>query len=121
MTAVEGGSVACFVVRVLETLQYLDRKRDITSLFFLPVGVVSRSKNFSQSPQDFARCVWQKSRCWQSQMQGTPQYWGGCGPDLTVGATLSADFLNSRCGWGNRDLSIEMAPGGSDVAHIKLH
>ena len=44
----------------------------------------------------------------------------GCGPDLTVGATHSADFLNPRCGWRNRDLSVEKAPGGSDVAHIKL-
>ena len=45
----------------------------------------------------------------------------GCGPDLTVGATRFEDFLNPRCGWGNRDLSIETAPGGSDVARIKLH
>ena len=36
MTAVEGGSVACFVVRVLETLQYLNRGQDITSLFIPP-------------------------------------------------------------------------------------
>ena len=41
MTAVEGRSVACFVVRVLETLRYLNRGRDITSLFFLPEMVVS--------------------------------------------------------------------------------
>ena len=45
----------------------------------------------------------------------------GCGQDLAVGATPFADFLNPRCGWGNRDLSIETAPGGSDVARIKLH
>ena len=45
----------------------------------------------------------------------------GCGPDLTVGATRSEDFLNPTCGWGDRDLSIETAPGGSDVARIKLH
>ena len=38
-----------------------------------------------------------------------------CGPDLTVGATHSADFLNPRCGWGNWDLLIETAPGGSDL------
>ena len=44
----------------------------------------------------------------------------GCGPDLTVGATRSANFLNPRCGWGNLDLSIETAPGGSDVARINL-
>ena len=44
-----------------------------------------------------------------------------CGPDLSVGATRSADFPNPRGGWGNRDLSIETAPGGSDVARIKLH
>ena len=50
MTAVEGGSVACFVVRVLETLQYLNRGRDITSLFFLPEWVVSGREDFSQSP-----------------------------------------------------------------------
>ena len=74
MTAVEGGSVSCFVVRVLETLQYLNRGRDITSLFFLPGWVVSGSENFSQSPQDFSRCVWKKSRCWQSQVWGTTQY-----------------------------------------------
>ena len=57
MTAVEGGSVACFVVRVLETLQYLNRGRDITSLLFLPEWVVSSRENFSQSPLDYARCV----------------------------------------------------------------
>ena len=45
----------------------------------------------------------------------------GCGPDLTVGATRSVDFLNPSCGWGNQALSIETAPGGSDVARIKLH
>ena len=45
----------------------------------------------------------------------------GCGPDLTVRATCSAGFLNPKCGCGNRDLSIETAPGGSDVARIKLH
>ena len=45
----------------------------------------------------------------------------GCGPDLSVGATRSAEFLTPKCGWGNRDLSIEMAPDGSDVARIKLH
>ena len=50
-----------------------------------------------------------------------PPIVGGCGPDLTVGATCSADFLNLRCGWGNRDLAIEMAPGGSDAACINLH
>ena len=44
-----------------------------------------------------------------------------CGPDLAVGATRSEDFLNPRSGWGNRDLSIETEPGGSDVARIKLH
>ena len=71
MTAVDGGSVACFVVRVLETLQYLTRGRDITSLFFLPERVISRRGNFSQSPQDFARCVWQKSRYWRLQVRGT--------------------------------------------------
>ena len=59
MTAVEGGSVACFVVRVLETLQDLNRGRDNNSLLFLPEWVVSGRKNFSQSPLDFARCVWQ--------------------------------------------------------------
>ena len=59
MTAVEGGSVACFVVRVLETLQYLNRLGDITSLFFLPEWVVSERENFSQSSLDYARCVWQ--------------------------------------------------------------
>ena len=81
MTGVEAGSVACFVVRVLETLQYLNRGRDITSLLFLPGWVVSRREKFSQSPQDFARqrCVWQKSRYWWSQEQGTPQYWEGEG------------------------------------------
>ena len=47
MTAVEGGSVACFVVRVLETLEYLSRGRDITSLLLLPGRVVSGSENFS--------------------------------------------------------------------------
>ena len=52
---------------------------------------------------------------------GHPPIPGGGGPDLMVGATLSADFLNRRCGWGNRDLSIETAPGGSDVARINLH
>ena len=46
---------------------------------------------------------------------------GECGPDITVGATRSADFLKPRCGWGNRDLSIEMAPGGSEVARLKQH
>ena len=45
----------------------------------------------------------------------------GCGPDLTVGVTRSMNFLNLRCGWGNRDLSIETATGRSDVARIKLH
>ena len=45
----------------------------------------------------------------------------GCGLDLPVGATCSADFLNPWCGWQNRDLSIGTAPGGSDVARIKLH
>ena len=45
----------------------------------------------------------------------------GCGPDLTVGATRSADFLSPRGGCGNRDLSIDTAPDGSDVARIKLH
>ena len=50
MTGVEGRSVACFVVRVLETLQYLSRGRDITSLFFIPKGVVSGHENFSQGP-----------------------------------------------------------------------
>ena len=59
MTAVEGGSFACFVIRVLETLQYLNRGRDITSLFFLPKWVVSGRENFSQSPLDYAQCVWQ--------------------------------------------------------------
>ena len=52
---------------------------------------------------------------------GHPLILGGCGPDLAVGATRSADFLNPRCGWGNRDLSIETAPGRSNVARIKLH
>ena len=50
MTAVEGGSVACFVVRVLETVQYLNRGRDITSLLFFPGWVVSGRENFSRSP-----------------------------------------------------------------------
>ena len=45
----------------------------------------------------------------------------GWGPDLTVVAMHSANFLNPRCGWGNRDLSIETAPGGSDVEHKKHH
>ena len=45
----------------------------------------------------------------------------GYGPDLTVGATRSGDFLNPSYGWGNRDLTIETPPGGSDVARIKLH
>ena len=45
----------------------------------------------------------------------------GCGPNLTVGATRSEEFLTPRCGWGNRELSIETAPGGSEVARIKLH
>ena len=45
----------------------------------------------------------------------------GCGPDLSVEATCSAEILAPRCGWGNRDLSIETAPDGSDVACIKLH
>ena len=45
---------------------------------------------------------------------------GGGGPDFSVGATRSANNLNPRCGWGNRDLSMETAPGGSDVACIKL-
>ena len=74
MTAVEGGSVACFVVRVLETLQYLNRGRDITSLLFLPGWVVSGREIFSQSPQDFAQCVWQKSRYWWWQVRGTTRY-----------------------------------------------
>ena len=79
MTAVEGGSVACFVVHLLETLQYLNRGRDITSRLFLPGWVVSEREYFSQSPWDFAQCVWQKSRYWRSQVWGTPQYWGGVG------------------------------------------
>ena len=44
----------------------------------------------------------------------------GCGPDIAVEATRYADFLNPRCEWGSRDLSVETAPGRSDVAHIKL-
>ena len=44
----------------------------------------------------------------------------GCELDLTGGTTRSEEFLTPRCGWGNRDLSMETAPGGSDVAHIKL-
>ena len=59
MTAVEGGSVACFVVRVLETLQYLNRGRDITSFVIPPWWVVTGRKNFSHSPLDYALCVWQ--------------------------------------------------------------
>ena len=58
MTAVEGGSVACFVVCILETLQYLNRGRDITSLF-LPGRVASGGESFFQNPEDFARGVWQ--------------------------------------------------------------
>ena len=53
----EGGLVACFVVLVLETLQYLNRRRGITSLFFLPGWVVSVRGHFTLSLQDFARCV----------------------------------------------------------------
>ena len=45
----------------------------------------------------------------------------GCGLDLMVGATQSEEFLTPRCGWGNRDLWIETAPGRSDVECIKLH
>ena len=59
MTAVEGGSVVCFVVHVLETPQYLNRGQDITPLLFLPEWVVSGRENFSQSPLDYAWCVWQ--------------------------------------------------------------
>ena len=52
---------------------------------------------------------------------GHHQILRGCSPDLAVGAMRSEDFLNPRCGWGDRVLSIETAPGGSDVARIKLH
>ena len=45
----------------------------------------------------------------------------GCELDLSVRATRFVEFLTPRCGWGNGDLSIETAPGRSDVAHIKLH
>ena len=72
MTAVEGGSVACFVVRVLETLQYLNRGRDITSLFFLPEWVVSECENFSQSLLDYARCVWQNQGSGGRKCRATP-------------------------------------------------
>jgi hypothetical protein len=60
MDAMVGGPVACFVFRVLETLQYLCRGRGVTSLLFLPEWVVRRCENFSQSRLLFARCVWQK-------------------------------------------------------------
>ena len=52
---------------------------------------------------------------------GYPLILRGCGPDLTVGARRSVDFLKPRCGWGNQDQSIETAPGRSEVARIKLH
>ena len=62
-----------------------------------------------------------KIKVWAVASAGHHLILRGCGPDLTVGAMGSADFLNPRCGWGNRDLSRETAPGGSDVARIKLH
>ena len=88
MTAMEGGSVACFVVRVLETLQYLSRGRDITSLFFPPEWVVSAHENFSQNPLDYARCVWQNQGS-GGRKCGAPPNFEGCGPDLSVGDTHS--------------------------------
>ena len=83
--------------------------------------MVSGRENFSQSPQDFCPVCVAEIKVLAVASAGYPPILRGCGPDLTVGATNSAEFLNPRCGWGNRDLSISTAPGGSDVARIKLH
>ena len=121
MTAVEGESVACFVVRLLETLQYLNRGRDITSLFYPPWVGGQRAREFLSESVGFCPVCVAEIKVLAVASAGYPHILRRCGPDLVVGATRSADFLNPRCGWSERDLSIKTAPGGSDVERIKLH
>ena len=96
MTAVGGGSVACFVVRVLETLQYLNRGRDISSLFFPPWVGGQRAQEFLSESAGFCPVCVAKIKVLAVASAGHQLILRGCGPDLTVGATRSADFPYSQ-------------------------
>ena len=80
-----------------------------------------RSRDFLSESAEFCPVCVAVIKVLAVASAGYPPILRGCGPHLTVRATRSGDFLYPRCGWGNRDLSIERAPGGSDVARIKLH
>jgi len=95
MDAVVGGPVACFVVRVLETLQYLNRGRDITSHIIPPWVVVSGRKNFSKC-QQFLPMGGREKVLAVTNRGHTHLSSRWCGPDLTFGAAAFREVPNSE-------------------------
>src|SRR5437588_10709198 len=124
MSAVVGGSVACFVLRVVETHQYLFfRKRGSirSSLLFLLGGGWSAGARISLRVGSFSPYVRGGKKVLAVASAGHHLNSRWCGPDLTVVACrVARSIYLRRCGV-DRDLSIETAPGGCDDARINLH
>ena len=77
MTAVEGGSVACFVVRVLETHQYLNRGRGITSLIIPPWVGGQRAREFLSESAGFCPVCVAEIKVLAVESAGYPPILGG--------------------------------------------
>src|SRR5437588_10415754 len=124
MSAVVGGSVACFVLRVVETHQYLFfRKRGSirSSLLFLLGGGWSAGARISLSVGSFSPYVRGGKKVLAVASAGHHLNSRWCGPDITVvDCRVARSIYLRRCGV-DRDLSIETAPGGCDDARINLH
>src|SRR5437588_9577982 len=105
MSAVVGGSGACFVLRVLETHQYLyffERGEALGLLCYSSWGwVVSRREDFPQSRQFFALCAWRKKGVGGRKCGAPPKFevvWAGLN---ARSPGRSAKFLTPGCGGTN--------------------
>ena len=120
----EGDLVACFILRVVGTHQYLSflsGGRNYSSLVYVPVGGGQTAREFLSVSAVFRPMCVAEKRCVGRKCAGHHQNSWWCGPDLTRSGRRIREVPNSGCGDVSRDLSIGAEPDGCDVARIKLH